>query len=359
MTAANYCSVQLIKDGFELNAEFEIPQKGVLGIFGHSGSGKTTLLRCLAGLEDKASGRIIFNDCEWLNDKKSLSSQQRNIAYVFQDSRLFPHLTVLKNLQYGVKRSASELQYNWDSLLQLLNIENLLERKPETLSGGEKQRVAIARSLLKNPQLLLMDEPMASLDAAHKNEIIPYLETLHETLNIPLVYVSHSLQEVSRFCDRVLVLESGKVIYSDTVSKALSSADSPLLKTQNAVAVFDAVVSELDAEFCLSSLITDNGTVLQVKGLHEAGRKLRLRINAADVSLSKSRVVDSSILNILLAKVVAVVDETDSEVLLQLSVNEDIFLSRISKKSFSLLNLTIDSDIFIQIKGVVLQSLLD
>lgn len=356
MITGNLCSVQVNKDKFQLEVEFEIPEKGVLGLFGHSGSGKTTVLRCLAGLEENAMGRIIFNGCEWLSHNKSISSQYRNIAYVFQDSRLFPHLTVLKNLQYGMQRSGADVKSNQQSLIKLLNISHLLERKPASLSGGEKQRVAIARALLSNPQLLLMDEPLASLDESHKNDIIPYLESLHEELKIPMIYVSHSLQEISRFCDEVLVLEAGKIIYSNNIFNALTAADSPLVKTQSAVAVFDAVVSEVDSEFSLSTLRTRNGTLLQLKGIHQTGTALRLRVNAADVSLSKSRVCDSSILNILAAKLLAVIDETESEVLLQLSVNGDTFVSRISKKSFSLLGLKTGIDIFIQIKGIILDS---
>lgn len=356
MAATNSCSVMIAKGQFQLQVSFEIPKKGVLGIFGHSGSGKTTLLRCLAGLEKKVKGQIHFNDQVWLDKRKSTSPQSRNIGYIFQDSRLFPHLTVLQNLEYGMKRSASMNESSKHSLLQLLNISGLLERMPESLSGGEKQRVAIARALLKKPQMLLMDEPMASLDQTHKNEILPYLERLHDRLSIPIVYVSHSLDEVSRLCDQILVLESGKVIFNDEIGKALSSIESPLLKTESAVIVLNAKVSHVDVEFGLSAVSTDSGTLLHVKGTHRKGRTLRLRISAADVSLCKSKPTDSSILNILPAKLLAVVEETHSEVLLQLAINEDILLARISKKSFERLNLKFDMDVFVQIKGIILQS---
>ncbi|MDH5424856.1 MAG: molybdenum ABC transporter ATP-binding protein [Gammaproteobacteria bacterium] len=356
MAHTNTCSVEISKDLFQLQVSFEIPAKGVLGIFGHSGSGKTTLLRCLAGLEKKVKGQILFNDQIWLDKRKSISPQLRNIGYIFQDSRLFPHMTVLQNLEYGMKRSGSLHESSQQSLFQLLNIGGLLERMPDSLSGGEKQRVAIARALLKKPQMLLMDEPMASLDQAHKNEILPYLERLHDRLSIPIVYVSHSLDEMSRLCDRILVLKSGRVIFNDEITKALSSAESPLLKTKSAVVVLNAKVSHVDLEFGLSAVITDSGTLLQVKGTHRKGRRLRLRVSAADISLCKSKPADSSILNILPAKLLAVVEETHSEVLLQLAVNDDILLARISKKSFKLLELKFDMDVFVQIKGIILQS---
>lgn len=354
--AVNKFSVDIDKGDFKIQASFEIPSKGILGIFGHSGSGKTTLLRCLAGLEKKAKGQIIFNGQTWLEKRKSLSPQLRNIGYIFQDSRLFPHLTVLQNLEYGMKRSTPMNEASKQSLLQLLNISHLLERMPDSLSGGEKQRVAIARALLKKPQLLLMDEPMASLDERHKNEILPYLERLHEKLSIPIVYVSHSIEEVSRLCDEIVILESGKVIFNNNIAKALSSTESPLVKTNNAVVVLSAQVSNIDVEFGLSTVCTKSGTYLQVKGTYRKGKALRLRVNAADVSLCKSKATDSSILNILPAKLLAVVEETDCEVLLQLLVNEDIFLARISKKSFKQLNLKFDMEVYIQIKGIILHS---
>ena len=356
MAMSGKCSVAVRKDSFQLEADFDIPGKGVLGIFGHSGSGKTTLLRCLAGLEKKSRGYIRFNDQAWQEKRKSLSPQARNIGYVFQDSRLFPHMSVRENLDYGIKRSGSVNEKNKKYLIQLLNLFDLLERMPKSLSGGEKQRVAIARALLKRPQLLLMDEPMASLDDAHKNEILPYLERLHDQLNIPIIYVSHSLEEVSRLCDDIIVLEAGKVIFKGNITQALSSADSPLLNTECSIAVLNAKVVNADSEFGLSSVVTESGTLLQVKGNLKKGGSVRLRIYAADVSLCKSRPNDSSILNILPAKILSVVEETGSEVLLQLVSNKDIILARISKKSFKILQLKFDMEIFVQIKGILLHA---
>ena len=356
MSTSNLCSIRLKNGEFNLDVSFEIPKKGVLGIFGHSGSGKTTLLRCIAGLEKKAKGQLVFNNKFWLDKRKYISPRLRNIGYIFQDSRLFPHLTVEQNLDYGMKRSGAMNDVSKRSLLQLLNIGQFLDRMPHSLSGGEKQRVAIARALLKKPQLLLMDEPLASLDDAHKNEILPYLEQLHDKLNIPIIYVSHSIDEVSRLCDEILVLESGKVIFNDTIGKALSSDKSPLVKTKSALTVLNAKVMQVDTEFGLSIVQTENGTSFFVKGTQRTGRILRLRINAADVSLCKTKSTDSSILNILQARLLSVVEETNSEVLLQLSVNNDILLARISRKSFVNLNLKFDAQVYVQIKGIILQS---
>ena len=355
MAAKGQCSISIKKESFNLNASFSIPEKGVLGIFGQSGSGKTTLLRCLAGLEKKVKGDIKFNNQIWLGKRNNLTAQQRDIGYVFQDSRLFPHLSVKENLEYGCKRSGSINEANKKYLIQLLNIFPLLERMPESLSGGEKQRVAIARALLKRPQLLLMDEPMASLDDTHKNEILPYLERLHDQLNIPIIYVSHSIDEVSRLCDDMLVLESGQLVFNGTITDALTSVDSPLLNTEHSIAVLNARVVSTDTSFGLSAVSTTGGSVFQVKGELKKNTPVRLRIPAADVSLCKSKPNDSSILNILPARILSVVEETASEVLLQMSVNKDILLARISKKSFKYLDLKFDMPIFVQVKGILLQ----
>lgn len=175
MNKAGHCSIELQREDFLVQAEFDIPARGVLGIFGRSGSGKTTLLRCLAGLEKQARGKIEFNGQSWLSETKSLSSQERNIGYIFQEGRLFPHLNVQQNLDYGTKRSNSNsTPLDRKKLFELLNIGHLLNRQPQQLSGGEKQRIALARALLKNPQIMLLDEPLASLDDKHKKKSCPF-----------------------------------------------------------------------------------------------------------------------------------------------------------------------------------------
>jgi molybdate transport system ATP-binding protein len=276
------CSIHCKRADFIVEAEFTVPEKGVLGIFGHSGSGKTTLLRCLAGLEKDVLGHIEINGEVWLDASKNISSQQRNIAYVFQEGRLFPHLTVEKNLQYGASRSpgrnsaaVAEDNYgvNRDHLLALLNISHLLNRYPHQLSGGEKQRVAIGRALLKNPQMLLLDEPLASLDEKRKQEILPYLESLHDDLNIPILYVSHNLDEMLRLCDYLLVMEQGRSIFSGNIHDALISPESPLATVENAAVVLEGSVSKQEKDFDISTVHTVNGNQFQVPGLMPMIRK--------------------------------------------------------------------------------------
>ena len=347
------CSIQLQRQDFSVDAQFTIPSEGVLGIFGHSGSGKTTLLRCVAGLEKQVQGNIEVNGQIWLDKKVNLSIQQRNIGYIFQESRLFPHLTVEKNLAYGARRNRE----NTDSvdrqhLLELLNIGHLLKRYPFQLSGGEKQRVAIGRALLKNPQMLLLDEPLASLDQKRKQEILPFLDRLHDELKIPMLYVSHSLEEVSRLCDHMLVMDHGKVQFSGSIHEALVSAESPLATADNAAAVLEGIVSRQEKDFQISTIHTSNGTALHVQGILPLGQQVRVRVQANDVSITKAAASDSSILNIIEGQVLKVVEEQQANVLLQVNLNGDILLARISRKSYQSLGLDIDQRVFMQIKSV-------
>jgi molybdate transport system ATP-binding protein len=356
------CRIQLQRADFRLEAEFTIPAKGVLGIFGHSGSGKTTLLRCVAGLEKNVKGRIKVNGDNWLDAKKNLSSQQRNIGYIFQENRLFPHMTVAQNLVYGANRRApGDPQYDASAdrehLLELLDLGHLLQRYPFELSGGERQRVAIGRALLKNPRMLLLDEPLASLDNARKQEVLPFLDKLHEESNIPMLYVSHDMEEVSRLCDHLLVMEQGIVKFKGTVHDALVSHESPLVRAENAMALLEGNVSKQEKDFQLSTVHTVNGNAFQVQGVLPIGKQVRLRVQASDVSLARTAATDSSILNILEGVVAEIVEQQGSHMLLRLDLNKDVLLARITRKSYQLLNLAITEKVFVQIKAVSIHSL--
>ncbi|HBA08720.1 MAG TPA: molybdenum ABC transporter ATP-binding protein, partial [Methylotenera mobilis] len=177
---------------FNLNVDLHLPARGVIALFGDSGSGKTTLLRCIAGLEKAPEGRLIVNGEIWQDERHWLPTHKRGLGYVFQEASLFTHLTVMGNLLYGKRRIPDDQKVSLDQAIELLGISHLLDRKPDRLSGGERSRVSIARALAANPSILLMDEPLAALDLKRKQEIIPYLERLHEALKIPVIYVSHS-----------------------------------------------------------------------------------------------------------------------------------------------------------------------
>lgn len=355
--SSSSCFIQLQRADFRVDAEFSIPEKGVLGIFGHSGSGKTTLLRCLAGLEKNVQGRIEVNGETWLSDTVNLSSQQRNIGYVFQEGRLFSHLTVTKNLQYGSDRMSTREGDNnnidREHLFELLNIQHLLDRYPHQLSGGEKQRVAIGRALLKNPQMLLLDEPLASLDDKRKQEILPYLEQLHEELSIPVIYVSHNMDEMLRLCDYILVMEQGRSIFSGNIHDALINPESSLATVESAVVVLEANVSKQEKDFDISTVHTVNGNQFQVPGLMTIGKHVRLVIFASDISVTINKTKGSSILNIIEGRVVSILDKKCGRMLLQINCKQDILLSLISVKSFQLLQLSLQQKVFIQVKAVV------
>ena len=355
-THIGHCAIELQREDFSIQADFKIPAKGALGIFGHSGSGKTTILRCIAGLEKNIRGSITFNGQIWLNDDIQLSSQARNIGYIFQEGLLFPHMTVATNLEYGQKRNKQSSPSGIDKqhLLELLNIGHLLNRQPHKLSGGEKQRVAIARALLKNPQMLLMDEPLAALDEKRKQEILPFLEDLYNELNIPMLYVSHSLNEVSRLCDHMLVMNQGKIQFSGNMRDTLVSPQSPLATADNAAAILKARVIHLDDEFQISTVETVSGNHLQVQGLLKLNQHIRLRILANNISLCKTPADDSSILNILSGRINKILEEKNANALLQISSGDDIFLARITRKSYQQLQLAPGQSIFIQIKAIAM-----
>ena len=352
------CDISLQRPTFGVEAKFSIPDRGVLGIFGPSGSGKTTLLRCIAGLEKDVLGSIELEQAVWLTASRNLPVQDRNIGYVFQDSRLFPHLSVLENLEYGSRRKhgASDVLAR-EELLELLNIDHLLQRRASQLSGGEIQRVAIARALMKSPQLLLLDEPLSSLDQSRKQEILPFLGKLHEELNIPMIYVSHSLEEVSFLCDSMLVLEQGRVVFEGDIHEALVSSRSPLAKAEKAAAILDGNVSKQEKDFQISTVHTSNGNAIQVPGILPIGQHVRLRMQASDISLCKTAASDSSILNILEGVITEVVERQQAHVLLQVDVNRDILLVRLTKKSYQLLGLDLQKKVFVQIKAVSIHSL--
>ena len=356
MSNAGHCSIKLERKEFSIEAEFDIPSRGALGIFGHSGSGKTTLLRCLAGLEKKVQGDIKFNEEIWLSDSQNISTQARNIGYIFQENRLFPHLNVKENLNYGLKRchANSITSLNREDLFELLNIDHLLNRKTQQLSGGEKQRVALGRALLKNPQIMLLDEPLASLDEKHKQEILPFLSSLHRELNIPMLYVSHSIEEVSLLCDNIIVMEQGNIQFNGRLHEALVSPESPLAKADDAAAVLDGIVAKQEKEFLLSTIQTANGNNIIVPGKTKVGQQVRVRIQASNISLCKTAISDSSILNIIEGTISAIVDESGSHVLLQINSKNDLFLARITQKSYQHLNLALNQTIYMQIKAVAI-----
>ncbi len=349
----------LDRDTFRLDVELAIPATGITGVYGHSGSGKTSLLRCIAGLESSAQGFLKIGDTVWDDARASVSvpPQARGIGYVFQEPRLFPHLSVRGNLDYALKRrNGAENPIDESAVIELLGIGHLLQRSTTDLSGGEAQRVSIARALLRAPKLLLMDEPLSSLDRARRDEVLPFLDRLHAGLSLPIVYVSHSIEEVGRLCDYLIVLESGGVVASGELQSVMTDPAVAALQGEDAGSVLSATVAAHEADDEITCLDISGGE-LRVAGLAgQVGDRLRVRIRAADVSLCRDLPARSSILNILPATVRRVIDGEGGIAYTLLSVGEDEIMARITRRSARELAVRPGEQLYAQIKSVAIRN---
>ena len=342
---------------FHLDLDLKIPNSGVTALFGPSGSGKTTLLRFIAGLEKGLEGELTLFGNAWQNNKKSLPSHKRPIGYVFQEANLFPHLTAQQNLDFAIQRAnKGQSVISDEEVIKQLNIEEILTQYPSQLSGGESQRVAIARALLIQPKLLLMDEPLAALDEALKQEILPYLEKLCHQASIPIIYVSHSLDEVIRLSDYMIVLEKGRVLEQGKTQALLATLNSSFSAHQDASVVITGSVVKESPEWGLSWIKVHDQQIVVQKNSEQIGDSLRLRIQSKDVSLSLSRQEDSSILNRLSAHIDDMcVDPKDvSMVMVRLLVGDIPIMARITALSAHNLALTKGQSVIAQIKSVAL-----
>ena len=345
---------RLQRSDFSLDVDADIPMRGITGVFGESGAGKTALLRCIAGLEQGASGRLVIADEVWQDDKISRPVHDREIGYVFQEPRLFAHLNVRQNIEYGQRRGRRG-EVGFDEAVELLGLRDLLDRRVDTLSGGEAQRVAIARALLRSPRVMLMDEPIAALDRARRDEILPFLDRLHSALSIPVIYVSHSIEEVIRLCDYLLVMERGRIIAAGDIQEVLLRADLPLLGGDEAGAIIHAQAIDRDVGDGLTKIDFD-GMEMWVPGIYETGAPLRLRIRANDVSLSREDSGASTVLNVLPAVIESIRDDGESCALLQLAVGSGRILARVTRRSRNALNLGRGDRVLAHIKSVAVKN---
>ncbi len=350
--------LQLKYSGFALDVDLHLPGRGVTALYGHSGSGKTTCLRCIAGLERAEDGFIQINDEVWQDSRNGLfvAPHKRALGYVFQEASLFPHLSVRANLEFGLKRiPRQQRRVDMAHATQLLGIGHLLDRHPQHLSGGERQRIGIARALLTSPKLLLMDEPLAALDSQRKSEILPYLERLHDELDIPVLYVSHAQDEVARLADHIVLLNDGKALASGPIGETLARLDLPMASGDDAGVVINGTVSAYDEHYQLLTLQLPDSP-LHMRVAHAPlvlGKALRVKVQARDVSLSLQAEEHSSILNRLPVTVVQELGaDNQAHVLVRLNAGGTPLLARITRFSRDQLQLRPGLALWAQIKAV-------
>jgi len=340
--------------GFSLDVDLQLPARGITAFFGPSGSGKSTLLRCIAGLERAPEARLSFKGEIWQDGKTFLPTHRRPIGYVFQEANLFAHLDVSGNLDFGARRTAG-MPRDRDMIIELLGIDHLLGRGVDALSGGERQRVAIARALLAAPQVLLMDEPLAALERERKREILPYLERLHDELDIPILYVSHDFDEVTRLADHLVLLEKGRAVACGPLGELTARLDLPLAQDPDAAVVIAATVAAHDEKYHLTRLDFSGGSVHA--GLKELplGHQARIAIHARDVSIALSSVEDTSIVNRMQAVIRGFANARHpAHLLVRLDLGGNALLARITHRSRDHLDLREGQTVWVQIKTVAL-----
>ncbi len=341
--------------GFELKVNFEFPEKGITVIFGESGSGKTTVLRCVAGLE-RGIGSVKVGGDYWQNEQQNifLPTWQRPLGYVFQEASLFPHLTALSNIEFAVKRTnSSNARERMETAIDLLGIRHLLQRRPAQLSGGERQRVAIARAVATEPRIMLFDEPLAALDFARKAEILPWLEKLRNELNIPMLYVTHSAEEVMRLADNLVVLQKGSLLAAGNIQDVLANVKVPISIGGDTGVLLKGKITEKYPQWHLLRFETESvSLILPDKGELSVGDSIRIRILAKEVSLTTSEMKDSSIQNSLKARVVDIVPENNAyDSLVQVNSNGQLIIAKLTNKAASELNIRPGSEVWVHFKS--------
>jgi molybdate transport system ATP-binding protein len=342
---------------FELDTEFA-SDSGVTALFGRSGSGKTTLVNAIAGLVRPDRGSITVNG-ECLFDSArgiDVAVERRRVGYVFQEGRLFPHLTVHGNLNYGYALAPPAQRYvTFKQVVDLLGLEHLLERRPANLSGGEKQRVAIGRALLASPRVLLMDEPLAALDNLRKNEILRYIECLHDEIMVPIIYVTHSVEEIVRLAEKVVLMADGKVLATGKPSEVMGR---PELRAHGGIfeggTIIDARVASHDLQYDLTTLEFGGGQLI-VPGVDALiGEPIRLRVRARDVSIALTRPADISVLNVLQGQVVEASAEAGSTSNVRVDIGGVNLAARVTRLSAERLGLVPGREVYVLIKAISL-----
>lgn len=341
------------RGGFALDATFEAPGSGVTALFGPSGSGKTSVLRAIAGLE-RFAGRCMLGDEVWQGEGIFLPAHRRAVGYVFQEASLFPHLTVRKNLEFGLKRTQGAPTIGFDEAISLLGLGSILARAPDTLSGGERQRVALGRALLSQPKLLLLDEPMSALDRQAKDEILPYFEGLRGALSLPVLLVTHDIAEVERLADHLIVMRDGQVAGAGALNDMLVGDVLGLRTAREAASVLRGVVAGYDVDDGLSAIEVAGQRLLIAGRAGQPGAAVRIRIAARDVSLAAEKPSATTILNVLAVTIAAIEPVSEAEAIVTLKLGDETMLARVTLRSVRQLGLQVGQAVFAQVKGVSL-----
>ena len=359
-----HLKIKMSRPVFELDLDLQLPGLGITAIFGPSGSGKTTLLRAVAGLEKNQLGCIQVGSHVWQDTQQGidLPTWQRPLGYVFQESSLLPHLNVTDNLNFGLKRAVkssgnaqSDAATALQDAIELLGIGSLLQRMPDQLSGGERQRVAIARAIVMKPKLLLMDEPLASLDAARRQEIFPWLTKLRDELRMPMLYVTHSTEEVTRLADHLVVLNQGQVKAQGPVGSVLTQVVNPVVVGEDAGALIEGCIGAVDKPWYLSRVDFEGGCVWMRDAGLPVGKAVRIRILARDVSLTTTEPQNTSIQNQLRGHIQSITpDVHPSQVMVVLRCGAEEVLARVTKRAVDELALQEGQPVWAQVKSVAL-----
>lgn len=344
--------IKLTLERFELEVAHTFELSGITALFGASGAGKSLLLRVISGLENGASGQVTISGEPWQSHGRFVPPHKRGIGYVFQDSRLFTHLDVAGNLRFAAKRSGAR---PYDNVVKTLDLGLLLDRPVGALSGGERQRVAIGRTLLSAPRLLLMDEPLAALDHKRKTQLLPYIARLPEAFDLPVIYVTHSIEEVTRLADRMVVLAKGKVLATGGVADTLARLDIAEASGKfEAGSVLNAVVTGQNEPFKLTELAVSGQALSMPASAVSIGAELRLRIRARDVAIAIRKPEGVSIRNVLSGEIVELVQETETafaELLLDIG-GQQYLRARITRASVAELGLAVGDVAYALVKSV-------
>ena len=356
----NRVALTLSRRDFDLALDMYFPERGITVLSGPSGSGKTTVLRCVAGLERGARGLVSVQSHRWQDSDASvfLPTWKRPIGYVFQEASLFEHMDVRNNLEFGITRvKSASSRKALDDAIELLGIQSLLKRRPDELSGGERQRVAIARALATQPELLLLDEPLSALDQARRQEIFPWLERIRDEFGTPMLYVTHSIDEIARLADYVVVMDRGRISCSGPAAQVFASLSSPVSTWDEVSVLIDGRIAARDPQWNLLRVDFDGGAFWVSDSGLDIGKHVRLRILAKDVSITLAEPVDTSIQNHFPGVGESIPEGTHpSQALVRIQCDQTLILARVTRKSIATLNLQAGTKIWAQVKSVAVTS---